>query len=72
MSCIIGRGLFRSRPSRLRRAASSPGAGWITTLWRVILPNLRTALLSATVLTVALVLGEFTIASLDLYQTVPV
>ena len=55
-----------------RRAASSPGAGWITTLWRVILPNLRTAMLSATVLTVALVLGEFTIASLDLYQTFPV
>ena len=53
-------------------AASSLGAGWINTLWRVILPNLRTALLSATVLTVALVLGEFTMASLDLYQTFPV
>jgi putative spermidine/putrescine transport system permease protein len=53
-------------------AASSLGAGWLTTLWRVILPNLRTALLSATVLTVALVLGEFTMASLDLYQTFPV
>jgi putative spermidine/putrescine transport system permease protein len=53
-------------------ASSSLGAGWLTTLWRVILPNLRTALLSATVLTVALVLGEFTIASLDLYQTFPV
>jgi putative spermidine/putrescine transport system permease protein len=53
-------------------AASSLGAGWPTTLWRVILPNLRTALLSATVLTVALVLGEFTMASLDLYQTFPV
>jgi putative spermidine/putrescine transport system permease protein len=36
------------------------------------MPNLRTGLLSATVLTVALVLGEFTMASLDLYQTVPV
>jgi putative spermidine/putrescine transport system permease protein len=56
----------------ITEAASSLGAGWITTLWRVILPNLRTALLSATVLTVALVLGEFTIASLDLYQTFPV
>jgi putative spermidine/putrescine transport system permease protein len=53
-------------------AASSLGAGWINTLWRVILPNLTTALLSATVLTVALVLGEFTMASLDLYQTFPV
>jgi putative spermidine/putrescine transport system permease protein len=56
----------------LVEAASSLGSGWLTTLWRVILPNLRTALLSATVLTVALVLGEFTMASLDLYQTFPV
>ncbi len=53
-------------------ASSSLGAGWVSTLWRVILPNLRTALLSATVLTVAMVLGEFTMASLDLYQTFPV
>jgi putative spermidine/putrescine transport system permease protein len=53
-------------------ASNSLGAGWITTLWRVVLPNLTTALLSATVLTVALVLGEFTMASLFLYQTFPV
>jgi putative spermidine/putrescine transport system permease protein len=53
-------------------AASSLGAGWGSTLGRVILPNLRTALLSATVLTLALVLGEYTMASLDLYQTFPV
>jgi putative spermidine/putrescine transport system permease protein len=39
---------------------------------RVVLPNLRAALLSATILTVALVLGEFTMASLDQYQTFPV
>jgi len=56
----------------ITEAASSLGAGWSTTLLRVILPNLSTALLSATVLTVALVLGEFTMASLDLYQTFPV
>ena len=56
----------------LVEASNSLGAGWPTTLWRVILPNLRTALLSATVLTVALVLGEFTMASLDQYQTFPV
>lgn len=56
----------------LTEASSSLGAGWITTLWRVILPNLSTALLSATVLTVALVLGEYTMASLDLYTTFPV
>jgi putative spermidine/putrescine transport system permease protein len=53
-------------------ASNSLGAGWTSTLWRVILPNLRTAVLSATVLTVALVLGEFTMASLDQYQTFPV
>ena len=53
-------------------AASSLGAGWVTTLWRVVLPNLATALLSAVVLTVALVLGEYTMASLALFQTFPV
>ena len=56
----------------MTEAAGSLGAGWISTLWRVILPNLSTALLSATVLTVALVLGEYTMATLDLYQTFPV
>jgi putative spermidine/putrescine transport system permease protein len=53
-------------------ASNSLGAGWINTLVRVILPNLTTALLSAVVLTVALVLGEYTMASLALYQTFPV
>jgi putative spermidine/putrescine transport system permease protein len=33
-------------------------------MWRVVLPNIRSAVLSAAFLTVALVLGEFTIASL--------
>jgi len=56
----------------LTEASNSLGAGWLTTLWRVILPNIRTALLSATVLIIALVLGEFTMASLDLYVTFPV
>ena len=56
----------------LTEASRSLGGGWRTTLWRVIIPNLRTAILSATVLTIALVLGEFTMASLDLYQTIPV
>jgi putative spermidine/putrescine transport system permease protein len=56
----------------LVEASNSLGARMPVTLWRVILPNLRTAMLSAVVLTVALVLGEFTMASLDLYQTFPV
>jgi putative spermidine/putrescine transport system permease protein len=48
----------------LAEAARSLGAGWFTVMWRVILPNVRTAVLSASFLSVALVLGEFTIASL--------
>jgi putative spermidine/putrescine transport system permease protein len=56
----------------LTEAAGSLGAGWFSTMWRVILPNLRTALLSSTILIVALVLGEFTMASLMLWQTFPV
>lgn len=48
----------------LAEAARSLGAGWGTVMWRVILPNLRTAVLSASFLSVALVLGEFTIANL--------
>ncbi len=53
-------------------AARSLGSGWVSTLMRVVLPNLRSAVMSATVLTAALVLGEFTLASLDQYQTFPV
>ncbi len=68
----IDAGLRALELKTIVEASNSLGAGWTTTLFRVILPNLRTALLSATVLTVALVLGEFTMASLDLYQTFPV
>jgi putative spermidine/putrescine transport system permease protein len=58
--------------STLVEASRSLGGRWGSTLWRVVVPNLRSALLSATVLTVALVLGEFTMASLSNWQTVPV
>jgi putative spermidine/putrescine transport system permease protein len=47
----------------LTEAAQSMGAGWATILWRIILPNLRVAVLSGAFLTLAIVLGEFTIAS---------
>jgi len=47
----------------LTEAAQSMGAGWLTIILRVILPNLRTSLLSGAFLTLAIVLGEFTIAS---------
>lgn len=48
----------------LSEAARSLGAGWPVVMWRVVLPNLRGAVLSSSFLSVALVLGEFTIASL--------
>ena len=56
----------------LVEASRSLGGNWLRTMTSVILPNLRAALLSAMVLTLALVLGEFTMASLDLWTTIPV
>jgi putative spermidine/putrescine transport system permease protein len=56
----------------LSEAARSLGASWGTVLLRVVLPNIRSAVLSAGLLSVALVLGEFTIASLLNFQTLQV
>lgn len=56
----------------ITEASRSLGGSWMRTLFGVVLPNLRAAVLSATVLTIALVLGEFTMASLDLWTTLPV
>jgi len=53
----------------LNDAAQSVGASWRQTLWSVILPNLRSAILSSAFLTIAIVLGEFTISSLLLFNT---
>jgi putative spermidine/putrescine transport system permease protein len=60
----IDAGLSSIDVRTLSEAARSLGAGWATVMWRVVLPNIRSAVLSAAFLTVALVLGEFTIASL--------
>jgi len=68
----IDAGLRAIDVKTLTEAAGSLGSGLFSTIWRVILPNIRTAVLSATILIVALVLGEFTMASLDLQQTFPV
>ena len=48
----------------LTEAARSLGAAWPTVIARVLLPNLRPGLLAAAFITVAVVLGEFTVASL--------
>jgi putative spermidine/putrescine transport system permease protein len=47
----------------LTEASQSLGAGWTRTLLSVILPNLRVSLLSGAFLTLAIVVGEFTIAT---------
>ncbi|MDX2816895.1 ABC transporter permease subunit [Streptomyces sp. PA03-5A] len=52
----------------LVEAARSCGADWPRALVRVVLPNLRGALLNASFLTLALVLGEFTVAQLLGFQ----
>lgn len=47
----------------LSEAGRSLGASWASVLGRVILPNLRRGILSSCFITIAVVLGEFTIAS---------
>ena len=56
----------------LIEASSNLGRGWLTTLWRVVLPNLRHCAALGDRADRRAVLGEFTMASLDLYQTFPV
>lgn len=46
----------------LTEAAQSLGAGWSTILFRVILPNIRTAILSGAFLSFAIVIGELILA----------
>ncbi|MHB1171186.1 MAG: ABC transporter permease [Lacisediminihabitans sp.] len=48
----------------LSEAGRSLGAGWVSVLRRVLLPNLRRGILAASFISVAVVLGEYTIASL--------
>ena len=56
----------------LTEASQSLGATWRTTLFRVILPNVRTAALAGAFLTLAIVMGEFTIANLSAFHTFPI
>jgi putative spermidine/putrescine transport system permease protein len=55
----------------LTEASQSLGASWPITLGRVILPNIRAAALAGSFLTLAIVMGEFTIASLSAFHTFP-
>jgi len=56
----------------LAEAARSLGAGWTTVIVRVVVPNIWTGILAASFVSVALVLGEFTVSSLLHYNTLPV
>jgi putative spermidine/putrescine transport system permease protein len=47
----------------LTEASQSLGASWFTILVRVIFPNLRVSILAGAFLTLAIVVGEFTIAT---------
>ncbi len=59
----VDNGLRAMDVRTLTEAAQSLGAGWPTILFRVIFPNLRSALLSGSLLTFAIVVGELTLAS---------
>ena len=60
----VDTGLRTIDVATLTEAAQSLGAGWITILSRIILPNVITAVLSGAFLTFAIVIGEFTLAAL--------
>ncbi|HEX3004379.1 MAG TPA: ABC transporter permease subunit [Angustibacter sp.] len=60
----IDAGLSAIDVRTLSEAARGLGASWPRVFWSIITPNIRTALMSASFLSVALVLGEYTIASL--------
>jgi putative spermidine/putrescine transport system permease protein len=60
----VDAGLTSMDVRTLTEAAESLGARPLTVLLRIVLPNIRTAILSGAFLTAAIVLGEFTFASL--------
>lgn len=56
----------------LSEAARSLGAGWVTVIVRVVVPNIWSGIMGAAFITVALVLGEFVFSSLLHFDTLPV
>lgn len=52
----------------LVEAARNLGASWPKVVWQVVVPVLRTSVLNAAFLTLALVLGEYTIARLLIFE----
>ena len=60
----VDTGLRTIDVATLTEAAQSLGAGWTTILGRLILPNVLVAVLSGAFVTLAIVIGEFTMAAL--------
>lgn len=60
----VDTGLRTIDVATLTEAAQSLGAGWVTILARIILPNVLVAVLSGAFVTFAIVIGEFTMAAL--------
>jgi len=60
----VDTGLRTIDVATLTEAAQSLGAGWVTILARIILPNVLVAILSGAFVTFAIVMGEFTMAAL--------
>jgi putative spermidine/putrescine transport system permease protein len=68
----LAAGLNAVDATTLSEAARSLGARWATVMLRIIVPNMWQAILNALLLTVALVLGEFTVAYLLTYVNLQV
>ena len=56
----------------LAEAGRSLGCSWFGVIWRIVVPNIMGAIMSAALISVALVLGEFTISSLLNFETLQV
>jgi putative spermidine/putrescine transport system permease protein len=56
----------------LTEAARSLGAGWASTILRIVVPNMWSGIVSAAFISIAVVLGEYTIASLSGFETLQV
>lgn len=56
----------------LAEAGRSLGCSWPGVVWRIVVPNIMGAIMSASLISVALVLGEFTISSLLNFETLQV
>lgn len=68
----IDAGLAAIDLKTLTEAARSLGASWGTVMWRIVVPNMPTAILNASLLSMSLVLGEYTIANVLNYENLQV